>query len=254
MNARRLILYLLLNAIVSASATLAVLWAWDRWVRAPVVAVAPSPTSPAPAGSGLTATPGPLPVTPFPTPLPIPPQVHTVQAGETLGAIAQLYGISVDDLMLANNLTDPNVLDVGQRLVIPTGGFEPTAAPAPPTEALATVPPLSTATPNPNAPPPALSIREVQAPGVLDSEAVVIANGGGPVDLTGWTLRDESGRLYTFPALTLFEGGIVAVHTGSGQDTVIDLYWGQPQPAWASGRLVLLADPDGNLSARYIVP
>jgi hypothetical protein len=74
------------------------------------------------------------------------------------------------------------------------------------------------------------------------------------VDLAGWTLRDESGNLYTFPALTLFEGGAVTLHTSAGEDTVTDLYWGQPAAVWASGKNALLSNPGGNLHARLTVP
>jgi LysM repeat protein len=251
-NSRRLVLYVLLNVVVSLSATLAALWIWERWVRPaarPPLVAAASATPPTPLSPG--ATPGPLPVTPFPTPPPPTPFLHVVQSGETLGAIAERYAVPLDDLLRANNLSDPNVLDIGQTLLIPIGGFNPTPTPAP---TLPTVPPLFTATPDLNAPPPRLAIREVRSPGTLAAEAVVIANAGGPVDLTNWTLRNEAGRAYTFPALTLFEGGIVNVHTGLGQDTVIDLYWGQATPVWASGQLVLLADPNGSLSARYTIP
>lgn len=255
MNARRLLLYLLLNALVSAATVIAVLWAWDRFVRAPAIPAAPPPqATPLPLP---TATPGLAPVTPFPTPLPPTPIAHTVQAGETLGAIAQRYDVSLEDLMAANGLTDPNVLSVGQQLVIPIGGGAPASPdepPAQPATPVVTVAPLPTATSNPNAPPPRLAIREVRAAGQLESEAVVIANSGGPVDLAGWTLRDEAGRQYTFPALTLFEGGIVTVHTRAGVDTVIDLYWGLAEAVWASGKLMLLTDPNGNLGARFVVP
>ncbi|MBP7691407.1 MAG: LysM peptidoglycan-binding domain-containing protein [Anaerolineales bacterium] len=255
MNARRLILLLLLNAVVSVAATFAALYAWERWARP---AVAPSVTAVPTAGpaadpAAATAEPtyGLPPVTPYPTPPPPTAVIHTVQSGETLGLIAQQYDVGLEDLLRANGLTDPNVLDAGQRLVIPIGGFNPTPTPAP---TVPTVPPLPTATPNLNAPPPQLVIREVQAPGTLETEAVVIANTGGPVDLAGWTLSDGAGRVYIFPALTLFEGGIVNVHTRAGQDTVIDLYWGQALPAWAAGQLVLLADPANNLIARFTIP
>jgi LysM repeat protein len=45
--------------------------------------------------------------------------MYTVEAGDTLAAIARTYGVSIDDLMTANGLTDPNVLQVGQTLIIP---------------------------------------------------------------------------------------------------------------------------------------
>ncbi|MBC7875607.1 MAG: LysM peptidoglycan-binding domain-containing protein [Anaerolineales bacterium] len=44
---------------------------------------------------------------------------YIVQSGDTLGIIAQKYGISVEVLMQANNLTDANLLDVGMMLNVP---------------------------------------------------------------------------------------------------------------------------------------
>jgi len=46
--------------------------------------------------------------------------LYVVQAGDTLSAIAERFGVTVDELVAANNLTDPNVLQVGQTLVIPS--------------------------------------------------------------------------------------------------------------------------------------
>lgn len=47
------------------------------------------------------------------------PETYVVQAGDTLGAIGLRYGVSVEALMQANGLYDPNALDVGQTLKIP---------------------------------------------------------------------------------------------------------------------------------------
>ncbi|MBN2148548.1 MAG: LysM peptidoglycan-binding domain-containing protein [Anaerolineales bacterium] len=47
------------------------------------------------------------------------PEEYIVQAGDTLGKIAQRYGISLDALIEANELVNPNLLDVGQVLSIP---------------------------------------------------------------------------------------------------------------------------------------
>jgi LasA protease len=44
---------------------------------------------------------------------------YTVVAGDTLGSIAQSYGISVDTLMQANGLTDQSILSIGQTLNVP---------------------------------------------------------------------------------------------------------------------------------------
>ena len=44
---------------------------------------------------------------------------HVVQKGETLATIAKAHGVSVADIVKANNLSNPNEIKVGQKLVIP---------------------------------------------------------------------------------------------------------------------------------------
>jgi murein DD-endopeptidase MepM/ murein hydrolase activator NlpD len=46
-------------------------------------------------------------------------QTHTVQKGETFFSIARDYGVTRNDLLRANNISDPSRLYVGQRLRIP---------------------------------------------------------------------------------------------------------------------------------------
>ncbi|MCA9913183.1 MAG: LysM peptidoglycan-binding domain-containing protein [Anaerolineae bacterium] len=45
--------------------------------------------------------------------------IHVVTSGETLLTIARQYGVTVNDIVNANDLPNPNVLDVGQELIIP---------------------------------------------------------------------------------------------------------------------------------------
>jgi LysM repeat protein len=45
---------------------------------------------------------------------------HTVAAGETLIAIARRYGVTVQAIVSANNLQNPNLLTPGQTLIIPS--------------------------------------------------------------------------------------------------------------------------------------
>jgi LysM repeat protein len=47
------------------------------------------------------------------------PGPYTVQPGDTLSAIAVRFGVSIDDLMVANGLSDPHSIFVGQELRIP---------------------------------------------------------------------------------------------------------------------------------------
>ena len=46
-------------------------------------------------------------------------QVYVVQEGDTLGKIAQRFGTTVDALVEANNIEDPDLIFPGQRLRIP---------------------------------------------------------------------------------------------------------------------------------------
>ena len=47
--------------------------------------------------------------------------VHVVQKNETLGGIAQRYGLPVSTLQAYNGITNPNLLYVGKKLKIPSG-------------------------------------------------------------------------------------------------------------------------------------
>ncbi len=49
-------------------------------------------------------------------------QIHVIRSGETLIRIAQAYGISVEEIAVANQVPDRNRLVVGQTLVIPIYG------------------------------------------------------------------------------------------------------------------------------------
>ena len=46
---------------------------------------------------------------------------HVVKKNETLGGIAQKYGVSTSALQVVNSITNPNLLFVGKKLKIPSG-------------------------------------------------------------------------------------------------------------------------------------
>jgi putative chitinase len=52
-------------------------------------------------------------------------RVYTVRYGDTLYSIARHFGVSVQAIMQANGLTNPNRIYAGQRLVIPGSGTLP---------------------------------------------------------------------------------------------------------------------------------
>jgi LysM repeat protein len=256
MNGRRLIVYLLLNALVSAVVTLTVLWVWDRTHTASPLNPSVTFTATPPAAPAANTPAGPVAEAPTHGPLPT-PTVYTVKAGDSLGSIATTFDVSVEDIMAANNLTDANVISVGATLLIPVAGSVPPTAPpgtSAPEPTVVVEPPRATATRDPNVALPHLTIRSVQSAGVLADEVLLIVNDGGPVDLAGWSLRDETGHSYTFPSLMLFEGGAVSLHTAAGADSVTDLYWNLAEPVWEAGKDVLLSDAAGNLHTRFSVP
>ena len=57
-------------------------------------------------------------------------QIYTVQAGDSLYRISLIFGVSIEDLITANQLANPNRLELGQELTIPVAGFAATAVPA----------------------------------------------------------------------------------------------------------------------------
>jgi uncharacterized membrane protein len=112
--------------------------------------------------------------------------------------------------------------------------------------------PVATLNPNIDIP---VEIVSVIGAGTLNAEWVVVRNAGTqPLNLAGWQLKDTNRNVFTFPNLTLNGGGAVQIHTISGTNTVIDLYWNLSNPVWQSGEEAQLTDPSGNVRAVYKVP
>jgi LysM repeat protein/4-amino-4-deoxy-L-arabinose transferase-like glycosyltransferase len=45
--------------------------------------------------------------------------IHVVESGETLSAIARRFGTSVQELVKANSITNPDTINVGQQIIVP---------------------------------------------------------------------------------------------------------------------------------------
>lgn len=108
----------------------------------------------------------------------------------------------------------------------------------------------------PSAAPLAFSGAVFDAPGddldPITGERVAITNAGTSlVDLTGWSLADESAsHRYAFPTgFTLAAGATVTVYTACGTDTAGFLYWcEQGSAVWNNdGDTAFLRDPNGNI-------
>ena len=90
-------------------------------------------TTPTPPPTGTPPSPTPSPTSQPPTATPPPVgTIYIVQAGDTLSSIARRFGVTVNAIAQANGITNPNLIYVGQRLVIPDGST-PSPTPIPPT-------------------------------------------------------------------------------------------------------------------------
>jgi LysM repeat protein len=271
MNRRQLAFVIVLNALISLAIALSVAWVIEarrpdpeelaalaqpavpssgaapaQGSGAPQAAPPASPTSEvAPDQPAAVATEAPATPPPAAVETPAEEEIYIVQAGDSLGAIAARFGVSLADIMAANELDNPDYVFSGQRLVIPAAGAAATAA--------QNATPTTAVTPAPTG--QGIRIGALESPGNLLSEAVSIVNDSDlAVNLQGWRLERAGGPAYTFASVSLFPGGNLWVHTRAGENTSIALYWGQPEPVWRSGDTVQLVNPEGTVIASYPVP
>jgi LysM repeat protein len=202
---------------------------------------------------------------------------HTVQAGDTISGLALQYDVPAEDIIAANQLDNPNFLQVGTSLVIPVGGlpeatatftpaptatdtpipFEPPSADMTATAAAevgATATPLPT--PLPSGGELAIQISEVLGAGQVEQERMIITNNGDRLaDMQGWTLSDADGNQYTFPNFRLWPGGNVTVHTHIGQDgnPPANFYWGKLEALWSPGEQATIKNAAGEVISTYVV-
>ncbi len=87
----------------------------------------------------------------------------------------------------------------------------------------------------------------------LDDEYVTFRNAGTePLDISGWTVADDAGHVYTFPDGTVVDPGAeVTLRTGSGTDTGTTYYWGESGAVWNNdGDVVTVRNASGSTVLR----
>ena len=172
---------------------------------------------------------------------------HTLAVGESPVILGDIYGVSFLDILAVNNLTEEDVqfLQIGEVLIIPLENC--------PQDIFTNIQPIL----QPTASNLGLQIEIVEVIGVgdINREQVVIRNNGNLADISGWTLSDGQGNIFTFPNdRRLFSGAGVTINTRAGANTPVLFFWGRDLPAFESGDIVVLKNREGEVVANFIVP
>jgi LysM repeat protein len=214
----------------------------------PAATPSDTPTPTAALAASPTNTPMPT-IAPTDTPAPVLVE-HVVQTGETLARIARRYGVSVEDIQQANNIRNPSLIHIGQRLVIPAASgvaiaFTATAPPIPtdvptatetatlaPTETATLVPtdtpiptPTFTPTPRPTAtptplPPPACGgeIRRL----AQEAEVVTLPSGATILVPPEWSAEEVAGVAGSLPYLSDKRMSVMIYLVGRPAEVAVD--------------------------------
>ena len=252
---QRLLIYLSINVVVSAITTLLVLviWTYTHPQQKIKASLEDNPQNTIPSATFAATLPPIVTAEKSPTPTPLENvEEYEVQVDDTLGEIAAKYGLSVEEIMEVNGLSDPDEISAGLVIYIPvTPETPPTHTPAP----TATIAIALNATPDKKAGSATIVINSVIGVGDITQERVFISRTGpGELNMAGWQLRDENGNVFSFPQLQLFEGGAINVWTTKGSASVVDLYWGLQNPVWQPGEKVTIIDAQGTVRVTFQIP
>lgn len=260
MSRRHLAFVIGLNAIISLAITIVVIWLVelrrpDPEQLAALVTAAPQivlASTPLPTNGNVGADAA-LPTSTTEPLSQINGEIYVVRQGDILSEIATRFNVSIDSLLEANSLDNPDFVFVGQRLFLPAGASETSNSSG--DSSTVTGPANETTTIANATTSQAIQITQIQGVGTLEQEAVQIVNESDlALNLQGWTIGHEGGSVYTFGNFPIFPGGSVRVHSRTGTDTSIDLYWGQSEAVWQSQRNVRLVNSQGQLVHEYAVP
>jgi micrococcal nuclease len=83
----------------------------------------------------------------------------------------------------------------------------------------------------------------------LNDEYIILQNiGDASLNMTGWTIKDEGGNIFTFPEYMLPTDEVVMLHTGSGSNTENEIFWNKKGAVWNNnGDALYLRDEEEKL-------
>lgn len=100
-----------------------------------------------------------------------------------------------------------------------------------------------------------IEISYVVGAGDLELETITFKNiGSTTVSLQGWKISGSQNYVYTFPSLSVYQGGAFQLYSRSGVNTAIELYAGSANALWQSGSVITLKDPSGKERQQFTVP
>ncbi len=186
-------------------------------------------------------------------------EVYIVREGDTLSHIAERFGVSLEDLMRINAISNPDFIYPGQQLIIPGRGLpQPTPTftlpfqpPTPAFTTTATRPPTPTPVPSPAVSKEGVYIEAVIGAGQKGKEAIVIRSAAEKVkNLAGWRLSADNLN-YVFPDFLLWPQGAVTLYTGPGKNNPSELYWGLDKPILHQVKEIILYNREGQPVSSY---
>ncbi len=155
-------------------------------------------------------------------------RIYTIREGDTLGAIAELFGVAQSSLAALNGISDPNLIVPGQTLIIPDvrGSAEQGTGPNLAATDMAV---------------------QVLNPGRYAQEAIVIVNLHSQlINLSDWSVVSAEDGAYKFPQMPpLLRGESVRLYSRTGNDTAYDKHWGRTPTVWGPGTTISIHDPTG---------
>lgn len=129
----------------------------------------------------------------------IEPSFHIVQRGESLNMIAQTYGLTVQQLLQSNNISNPNVIYPGQQLMVWNA-------------------PVETLPPDPAAQPAPVEAAPVESAPVVTQQTYVVQPGDHLSQIArrfgiSWTIIAQANNIAN--ANTIYSGQTLIIPTGN---------------------------------------
>ncbi len=167
-----------------------------------------------------------------------PAQTHTISRGESLAFIAQRYGLTIDALAQLNDITNPNLIYAGQRLIIIPGTSSNEALPAAvPTAVVMAAPAQADAVPAATG-----GVQHVVQPG--EYLATIAARYG-----VAWTAIAQANGIYDPD--TVFAGQTLMIPSPlyTGETYGVTPVFAAPPPPSGAGREILVDLSDSRVYA-----